>query len=79
MASHMAYLPLVSSPVARKRYTSPTTAMVRPSVGLRITGVEGLLISSYSTNEGRLFSSNTHGVRPSRHQPHRNLAVPCVD
>ena len=30
MASHKAYLPFVSSPVARKRYTSPTTAMVRP-------------------------------------------------
>ena len=33
MASHKAYLPFVSSPVARKRYTSPTTAMVRPSPG----------------------------------------------
>ena len=33
----MAYLPLVSSPVARKRYTSPTTAMVRPwVVGLMV-------------------------------------------
>ena len=30
MASHKAHLPFVSSPVARNRYTSPTTAMVRP-------------------------------------------------
>ena len=44
MASHRAYLPFVSSPVARKRYTSPTTAMVRPWAGLRTTGVEGSLI-----------------------------------
>src|ERR1043166_5878218 len=36
MASHKAYLPFVSSPVARKRYTSPTTAIVRPSPNLRI-------------------------------------------
>src|SRR5262249_59828383 len=33
-----AYLPLVSSPVARKRYTSPTRATVRPSAGLRMVG-----------------------------------------
>ena len=38
MASHRAYLPLVSSPVARKRYTSPTTAMVRPSPGFLKVG-----------------------------------------
>src|SRR2546426_1169121 len=35
----MAYLPLVSSPTARKRYTSPTTAMVRPSVGFVSVGL----------------------------------------
>src|SRR5262249_35145486 len=38
MASHNAYLPLVSSPVARKRYTSPTTATVRPCWGTRMVG-----------------------------------------
>ena len=38
MASHMAYLPLVSSLDARKRYTSPTTAMVRPSAGVLKVG-----------------------------------------
>ena len=38
MASHKAYLPFVSSPVARKRYTSPTTAMVRPWGGVLMTG-----------------------------------------
>ena len=38
MASHKAYLPFVSLPVAKKRYTSPTTAMVRPSVVFRIVG-----------------------------------------
>ena len=38
MASHRAYLPFVSSPVARKRYTSPTTAMVRPWAGVRMVG-----------------------------------------
>ncbi len=41
MASHIAYLPFVSSPVARKRYTSPTTAMVRPSAGFISTGTAG--------------------------------------
>src|SRR5688500_1447230 len=49
MASHRAYLPSVSSPVARKRYTSPTTATVRPSAGLRMTNREALLIGFYST------------------------------
>ena len=39
MASHKAYLPLVSSPVARKRYTSPTTAMVRPWAGVAQGGL----------------------------------------
>src|SRR5436190_6942848 len=38
MASHKAYFPFVSSPVARKRYTSPTTALVRPSAGFRKIG-----------------------------------------
>src|SRR5262245_47402048 len=38
MASNCAYLPLVSSPVATKRYTSPTRVMVRPSPGLWIVG-----------------------------------------
>src|SRR5438445_6400267 len=38
MASHKAYLPFVSSPVARKRYTSPTTATVRPWAAMRTVG-----------------------------------------
>jgi hypothetical protein len=41
---HKAYLPFVSSPVARKRYTSPTTAMVRPSLGFLIMG--GVMVAS---------------------------------
>src|SRR4051812_24964370 len=45
-ASHKAYLPLVSSPVTRKRYTSPTTAMVRPFGGLLMTGLRFILRSS---------------------------------
>ena len=48
MASHMAYLPSVSSPVARKRYTSPTTAMVRPSVGFRRVGGWVMVILLFS-------------------------------
>ena len=36
MASNMAYLPSVSSPVARKRYTSPTMPMRGPSQGFRM-------------------------------------------
>ena len=32
-ASMVAYFPPVSTPVARKRYTSPTTAITRPSPG----------------------------------------------
>ena len=46
MASQRAYLPLLSSPVARKRYTSPTTAMVRPSVGVLSVGGCVLLIGN---------------------------------
>src|SRR5262249_19564129 len=42
-----AYLPLVSSPVARKRYTSPTRATVRPCWGLRIIGFIGLVSSLF--------------------------------
>ena len=38
MASHIAYVPWVLSPVARNRYTSPTTAMVRPSLGFLKVG-----------------------------------------
>lgn len=38
MASHKAYLPFVSSPVARKRYTSLSTATVRPWAGLWMIG-----------------------------------------
>jgi len=34
MVSQTAYLPLVFSPVARNRYTSPTRAIVRHSVDL---------------------------------------------
>src|SRR5262249_57620152 len=41
-----AYLPLVSSPVARKRYTSPTRATVRPSAGLRMVGFVRLSLLS---------------------------------
>src|SRR5262249_35868293 len=42
-----AYLPLVSSPVARKRYTSPTRATVRPCWGIRIIGFIGLVYSLF--------------------------------
>src|SRR5262249_47922878 len=42
-----AYLPLVSSPVARKRYTSPTRATVRPCWGVRIIGFIGLVSSLF--------------------------------
>src|SRR5438270_230237 len=60
MASHIAYLPLVSSPVARKRYTSPTTAMVRPSVGCRSVGWWIMVAPSPATgaackSDGRYF------------------------
>src|SRR5262249_6256047 len=39
MASSRAYLPFVSSPVARERSTSPTTASVAPWPGARMIGV----------------------------------------
>src|SRR6516164_9550783 len=42
-----AYLPLVSSPVARKRYTSPTRATVRPCWGVQIIGFIGLVSSLF--------------------------------
>src|SRR6516162_4471950 len=42
-----AYLQLVSSPVARKRYTSPTRATVRPCWGVRIIGFIGLVSSLF--------------------------------
>src|SRR6516164_836186 len=42
-----AYLPLVSSPVARKRYTSPTRATVRPCWGVRIIGFIRLVSSLF--------------------------------
>src|SRR6516164_4944009 len=42
-----AYLPLVSSPVARKRYTSPTRATVRPCWGVRVIGFIGLVSSLF--------------------------------
>src|SRR5262249_12854062 len=42
-----AYLPLVSSPVARKRYTSPTRATVQPCWGARIIGFIGLVSSLF--------------------------------
>src|SRR5262249_37615129 len=40
-------LPLVSSPVARKRYTSPTTATVRPCWGIRMVGFIRLVSSLF--------------------------------
>src|SRR5262245_12521066 len=42
-----AYLQLVSSPVARKRYTSPTRATVRPCWGVRIIGFIRLVSSLF--------------------------------
>src|SRR6185503_7089955 len=39
MVSQIAYLPLVFSSVAKNRYTSPTRAIVRPSVDfVRVSG-----------------------------------------
>src|SRR5258708_25806173 len=84
MASHTAYLPFVSSPVARKRYTSPTTATVRPWAGLRITGFEGLLIGSYSSKESRLVTGTAaplampSAFAPARpHWVHTRLPAPA--
>src|SRR5262249_8173884 len=42
-----ANLPMVSSPVARKRYTSPTRETVRPCWGVRIIGFIGLVSSLF--------------------------------
>src|SRR5215469_13910965 len=42
-----AYLQLVSSPVARKRYTSPTRETVRPCWGIRIIGFIRLVSSLF--------------------------------
>ena len=57
MASHMAYFPFVSSPVARKRYTSPTTATVRPSAGVRRVRGWGIIESPYFS---LCFLKNSH-------------------
>jgi hypothetical protein len=59
-------LPFVSWPVARKRHTSPTTAKVRPSVGLQRTGREALFIGSSSTRAGRFVKDpgEVHGLQP---------------
>src|SRR5262249_7867964 len=42
-----AYLPLVSSAVAKKRYTSPTRATVQPCWGVRIIGFIRLVSSLF--------------------------------
>src|SRR5436853_603512 len=55
MASHMAYLPFVSSPVARKRYTSPTTAKVRPWGGVLIVGF--VVINSFLRSSTHFFGN----------------------
>lgn len=47
----VAYLPSVSAPVAKNRYTSPTTAITRPSPGGRGTGgweLVGMLLYFFS-------------------------------
>ena len=75
-ASHKAYLPFVSSPVARKRYTSPTTAMVRPWGGVLMVGWCGAAIVpslSRCMATGRRLSGVTHlpqmpGDGPSQEQ-----------
>lgn len=60
----MAYLPFVSSPVAKKRYTSPTMPMVRPCGGVLIVGLL-LMLCSFS------MSSFTPRQRP--HKLRRSL------
>lgn len=60
-ASNKAYLPLVSSPVARNRYTSPTTAMVRPWGGALMTGWRLMLFSHFLY---RLMNDN-YNARPT--------------
>ncbi len=68
MASHMAYLPFEYSPVTRKRQLSPTTAIVRPSVGvLKLSGalfncLLGLLAVDHATSFS-LYQHQQHGRR----------------
>src|SRR6516225_6563139 len=66
IASHRAYLPFVSSPVARKRYTSPTTAMVRPSPSFFITACVMSSPSSHPSVCGghRLLAASQRDRRP---------------
>src|SRR6516165_6830968 len=47
LASMREYLQLVSSPVARKRYTSPTRETVQPCWGFRIIGFIRLVSSLF--------------------------------
>src|SRR6516164_3355007 len=76
MASHSAYLPFVSSPVARKRYRSPTTAIVRPSLGIRTVGFVGGFVISISATAWR-FSGVERSVRgPFQAVRHCKFAVP---
>src|SRR5207253_8430751 len=68
-ASNKAYLPLVSSPVARKRYTSPTTAMVRPLGGVLMTGLRLTFRSSvavFCSIWGRLDANRQTPAWPAR-------------
>jgi hypothetical protein len=59
MTSHKAYLPFVSSPVARKRDTSPTTATVRPSPGfLMVAGVTFVSLTSSRSSDQQLHLSS---------------------
>ena len=65
MASHKAYWPFVSSLVARKRYTSPATATVRPWAGfLMVAGVTlgGLLGVLSALAVGRFGRLGVRGV-----------------
>ena len=57
MASNVAYLPSASSPVARKRYTSSTTPIRRPSLKFRIVAVCFMLRVKQSA---RIAPSNVH-------------------
>src|SRR3954466_794037 len=84
-ASHMAYFPFVSSPVARKRYTSPTTAMVRPWAGVLKVGWYGTVIvpslSRWLVSGLRWFEV-THlpqvsGNGPSEQQGNQPQDGPC--
>src|SRR5262249_38502464 len=92
MASNWAYLPLVSSPVATKRYTSPTRVMVRPSPGLRIVGFIWLSLLSLcwqlrnelyrplnpATQFIVAFDAFRVNQRLSLHRPPRNVELPDV-